>query len=170
MLRAVLAVTLAVALLGVAGPAIDDARTGSTERRIDGQLDALAASAETLRECEPAVDPGERGARRVRSLSLPAASVTSAPVEYVAIGGIPEGRSDRDTTRTDVLAYAVEGGRQHVELVDVPIRVAVRGEDGWTIRGDGEPLVLRGDGTARVTLTLVRLDGRPTVLVTADQV
>lgn len=158
MLRVVLAALVAVALLGVAAPAVEDAREERSARLLAGELDALAAAAVDLSEREEAAPPNA-AARRVRSVRVPGDGLAEAPVAYVAVGGLP----DRDPAREgrgDVLAYRLVGSDPRVRHVPVDLRV--RGPDG-TVRTDGTPLVLRGD--ARVTLSLVERDGGRVVLV-----
>jgi hypothetical protein len=164
-IRTVLSVALAVALLGVATPAIDDARTTRTSQLVEEDLTNVVRAATDLVAREDAVPVTARGARRAVAVTLPVRSVTSAGVSYVAIGGVPDGNRPPDTNQTDVLAYRVAGGPRHVVTVGLDVRVADRDER-WHVEPDAEPLVLRGTGDVQVVLTLVRLDGDPTVVVT----
>lgn len=158
MLRLVLAVALASSLVAVATPALEDARTTRTERLTERELDRVATAAHSLvREEAP-------GARRTLKMSFPAESPTEAPLAFVALGGLPdEEASAVDTAGGDLLAYEVAGGRQRVVRVESDLWV--RRNDGDSIPSDSRALVLRGGKTYRLTLELVRLDGRPTVLV-----
>lgn len=157
MLRVVLAVLFSVALFGVAVPVVEDARAERTGSVVEGELTRLgerAAGLESTEETGPAGSP-----RRVVSLSLPDGGVAAAPIDYVAIGGLPGCGSPRDTAYGDVVAYRTRGDEARVGHLPVDVRVVTGGR----VRGDEDPLVLRGDAT--VTLTLVDRDGTRTVLV-----
>lgn len=181
MLRTVLAVVLAAALVATANPAFESARTTRTERLVAGELDGIEAAGEGLVREESPAALGGPAPRRTLTVSLPAESPTTASVEYVALGGLPgetaaEETSMADTAESDVFASRVSGGRQRVRRVDFDLRAAVpTGGDSGTnlgtdsgrrIESDGTPIVLRGGETYRLSLRLVRLDGRPTVLAT----
>ncbi|WP_135827953.1 DUF7311 family protein [Halorussus halobius] len=163
MLRLVLGVALAAALLGAVAPALEDARATRTDRLAARELDRVAAAAESLaREEAP-------GARRTLDLSLPGDSPTTAPLAFVALGGVPSGETapvDRRGARTDdergVLAYRLAGGPVEVRRVGLDLRA---GGDGTRGESDSRALVLRGGGTYHLTLRLVRNRGRPTVAV-----
>lgn len=157
MLRAVLAVVLAVALLGVAMPAVDEARADRTSHLAAGELSRLSERTTGLAATEE-VGP-DATARRVVSLSVPGAGFTTAPLEYVAVGGVPDCGRPRDTAEGDVVAYRLRGGAPQVRHVPVDLRVVTGGR----VRGDEDPLVLRGD--AHLTLSLVSRGGERTVLV-----
>lgn len=156
MLRVVLAAALAVALAAAAAPAVEDARARHSASHVEAELGALAGAARDLAREEPA--PRGVAARRVLSVSLPGGPA-AAPVEYVAVGGVPGCHAPGDTGGGDVLAYRLAGGPTRARRLPVEVRAV--GPDG--VRDDDEPLVLRGD--ARVTLTLVDRDGAAVVLV-----
>ena len=183
MLRTVLAVLLAAALISAANPALESARTTRTERLTAGELDRIETAARSLVREESPAPLDDPGPRRTLTVSLPGESPTAAPVEYVALGGLPDERSVEeasvaDTAERDVFASRVGGGRRRVRRVGFDLAVAVPadgdstdenptdGDSGWKIEPDAVPVVLRGGATYRLTLRLVRLDGRPTVLVT----
>jgi hypothetical protein len=159
--RALLGVALAVALVAVATPALEDARTDRTERLAERELSRVGTAAETLvREEAP-------GARRRLTLSLPGESPTATSLTYVALGGLPDGVSDSETAVTDtgerdVLAFRVADGRRHVRRAGVDLRVV---RDGTRSTADSRALVLRGGGTYEMTLRLVRLHERRIVVV-----
>lgn len=146
MLRLVLAVVLAGALLAATVPALEDGRATATDRRMRGELTSLRNVAHELARTNDPVAPGRRGARRVVELTLPK-GVAVAPVEYVELGG------DDGST----LAYALAGGpRREIRF------------DGIAVRATGTasgPLVLREGGSYRLALELVRVDGGPAVVV-----
>lgn len=178
MLRTVLAVVLAAALVATANPALESARTTRTERLVAGELDGIETAARSLVREESPAPLGDPAPRRTLAVSIPGESPTTAPVEYVALGGRPgkapaEEPPAADTPERDVFGSQVSGGRQRVRRVDFDLRAAVPtdggptdGDPGWRIESDGTPIVLRGGETYRLTLRLVRLDGRPTVLAT----
>jgi hypothetical protein len=165
-LRLVLGVALAVALVAAATPALDDARATRTERLTERELDRVAAAATTL------ASEDAPGARRTLTVSLPGRSPTAAPLDVVAVGGVPEnesaqGRSVRtvDSAERDVLVFQVAGAPRQVRRVGTDLRVV---RDGETDQSDAAALVLRGGETYAVTLRLVRLDGWRTVVVSAS--
>jgi hypothetical protein len=166
-IRVLLGIALAVALVATVTPALDDARTDRTERLTTRELDRVGAAAEELaREEAP-------GARRTRTVSLPGDAPTEAALSFVALGGIPDGvssgegqamenGSEADTAARDLLVFRVAGGRRHVRRVGVDLRVV---RDGAHSTADSRALVLRGGATYEVTLRLVRSGGRRIVVV-----
>jgi hypothetical protein len=165
-IRVVLGVALAVALVAVTTPALEDARADRTERLTARELDRVGVAAEELaREEAP-------GARRTLTLSLPGDSATEAPLSFVALGGVPDNSSATvtDTAARDLLVFRVAGGRRHVRRVEADLRVVrggIGGAGGNRTRSteDSRALVLRGGGSYEVTLRLVRSDGRRIVVV-----
>ena len=146
MLRLVLAVILAGALLAATAPALEDGRTASIDRRLRGELRSLRNAMRELARTNDPVAPGRRGARQVVELAVPEGAAAAA-VEYVELGG------DGGST----LAYALAGGSRHEIRLD---RVDLR-----TTGSDPGPLVLREGGSYRLALELVRVDGEPAVVV-----
>lgn len=146
MLRLVLAVVLAGALLAATAPSLEDGRAAATDRRLRGQLTSIRNVAHELARTNDPVAPGRRGARRVVELTLPK-GVAAAPVEYVELGG------DDGST----LAYALAGGaRREIHVDGIGFR---------TTGARSGPLVLREGGRYRLALELVRADGKPAVVV-----
>lgn len=183
MLRTVLAVALAAALVAAANPALESTRTTRTDHLVAGELDRIETAAQVLAREESPAPLGDPAPRRTLTVSIPGESPTSAPVDYVALGGLPGGPSPEkapvaDTADRDVFAFRVSGGRQRVRRVDFDFRAAIPadadpsdenstdGDSRWRVESDAIPIVLRGGATYRLTLRLVRLDGRPTVLAT----
>lgn len=161
MLRAVLAVALAVALLAASLPAVDRARRDHADSQVRGQLERLATAARTLAARNDPVPVGNAGATRTVTLRLPARGWRSAGVAYVAIGGVP-GNVTTDTPDGDVLAWRLAGGPTRVVRVeDVAVHTVADGR----VAPDGRPLVVHEPGRHRVELSLVRHRGRPLVLV-----
>lgn len=159
MLRVVVAVALAVALLGVSQPAIEDARANAAERAVERELVEIERAIADLR-MEAAVPYGQPGARRVVVLDLPERSFGSAGVAYVAVGGLPNGDGDGGS---NLLAYGVADRPPTVLRLDADLRVErSRGGVEWL---DDDPLVLRDGGRHRLAFVPVRSDGRRVVVV-----
>lgn len=157
MLRVVLAAVLAAALLAVAMPAIEAAGERATAEQATSALSRVREKAVGLvRREEPA--PGG-AARRSLTLAPPDGGLVRAPLDYLAIGGVPDCGTACDTASGDVVAYRIRGAEPRVAHVPVDMRVVSAGR----VRSDEEPLVLRG--AARLTLALVSRNERPTVLV-----
>jgi hypothetical protein len=85
MLRVVLAVALAVALLAIAVPAVETARVQYSDQRIASEFEALETVAETLRERNDPPPKGTSGARTVTTLRLPTKGWASAGVDRLTI-------------------------------------------------------------------------------------
>jgi hypothetical protein len=134
-LRVVLAVLLALALLAVAAPAVEDARTDRTATALDTAGDRVAATADRLVATS---DPAARGtaARRHLRLTVP----TRGPGARAGALRLRDGRVE----------WRVDGGDWHARPVS---RLVVP---------DG-PLVVRG--AARLTFEHRRRAGRSVVVV-----
>lgn len=160
MLRVSVAVVLAVALLGVAQPAVEDARSIAAERAVERELAEIERAITELRT-EAAVPYGQPGARRVVTLDLPERAFASAGIEYVAIGGVPDG--DRTDSDTDLLVSKVADRTPSIVRIDADLRVErSRGEVSWLT---DDSLVLRTGGRHRITLEPVRHDGQRVIVV-----
>lgn len=165
MIRAVLAVSLSVAIISVASPAIDDARSTRSDKLVQGELIDVEQTVRTLDANEPAVPVGSVGARRVVSIQIPERSQTSAAVKRVVIGGVPNGGEELDTKAGDVLSYtSPNGARRVIRLDGVDIRVARQQGGKLEVERDDAPLVLR-PGTHRLVFRPVRIDGAAVILV-----
>ncbi|WP_135851645.1 DUF7311 family protein [Halorussus salinus] len=158
-LRLLLAVAVAVALVAAATPAIDRARVSRAELLAERDADRLAAAATALAAEE------SPGARRTVTVSLPPRSPTAAAV-LLAIGGVASGEKVEDSPERDVLAFSIAGGPRRVRRVGTDLRVV---RDGAVAESDAAALVLRGGETYAVTLRLRRVDGRLTVVVSAER-
>lgn len=137
MIRAVLAVLLAAALLSVSFPAVDAAARERTAAQMDRAVDRIVAAATDLQS----EDPGstvELAPRRVVTVRLPDRSLTSVGVEHVTVAG-----GGDDPAR---ISYALVGHTPTSYRVDAPIATP-----------DG-PIVLRATGEQRLVLRLVRHD------------
>lgn len=145
MIRTVLTVLLAAALLSIGLPAVDAVADGRTAAQMDRTVDRVAAAARDL----SAEDPGptaELAPRRVVSVRIPGRSLTTARVEHVTVAG---GGDDPARIR-----YALAGREPTSYRVAVPIATP-----------DG-PVALRTPGEQTLVLRFVRRDDEPAVLVT----
>jgi hypothetical protein len=145
-IRAVLAVAVATALLGVAIPALEDARSDRSARLVRGEVAAIERAADSLLAADETAP--SRGARRVVDVSLPEGSWSNADVDELGIRGSAGTWRNRSTVR-----YRVDGGSSRSVEVDAPL---------YTPDGVVD---VPGDGTSRVVLELVRVEGRPAVAV-----
>ncbi|SDM10800.1 hypothetical protein SAMN04487949_0877 [Halogranum gelatinilyticum] len=151
MIRVVVAVAVATALLATSLPAVDSARADRTAAHLDGEMARLSAAATSLVDDDDATVSGVPGARRVLSVSVPARSWTAAGVDAIRVGC-----RDGEGCRRPMVGYELDNGRQRRVRLDVPLVVA-----------DG-PLVLRETGRHRLTLTLTRRDGSVAVVVARE--
>ncbi|MFB6165079.1 MAG: hypothetical protein ABEJ31_07960 [Haloarculaceae archaeon] len=159
MLRAVLAVVLAAALVGTATAALDVAGHRQSDRLVDAEVERLVAAARDLQASEAAVAVGRPGARRHVTVHLPGKDLTTACVAYLAIGGDPLADDRGDTTAATVAWKIVGGTRRNRRIAGLSVEHAVDG------RPTARPLVLREPGVHHLVLTLVRRNGRRVVLV-----
>jgi len=142
-IRVVVTVLLAIAILAAAMPAVENAAADRSEAQLRSGVESIDAAAVDLVESEEAV-PGTVGARRTVEVRIPAADVGAAGVERLAISG-----SDRG------YEFRVEG-RDETEIHGtVPVHTI-----------DGEPLVLRDPGTHELVLALVEVGGDRRVVIT----
>lgn len=150
MIRLVVAVALAVATLAVALPAVEDARAARADAVIEGTVDRVERAGRALATTEDATATRAMAATRRVELRLPAGSVAAARPEFVAVGGGPDGPGDRP-----IVTYAVSSPTRlrHLRL-PVPVRTP------------GGPVVFREPGRHAVTLSLVRGDTGPELVVT----
>lgn len=142
MIRVVVTVLLAVAILAAAMPAVEHAAADRSEDRLRASVDEIDAAAVELADSEEAV-PGTEGARRTVEVTLPADGFAAAGVERFAISG-----TDRR------YAYRVEGRPTRERRGSVPVHTL-----------DGEPLVLREPGSHELVLALVTIEGERRIVV-----
>lgn len=160
MLRAVLAVVVAVALLGAALPAVDRAGVDRSTSLLAGEAETLARAVERLATGSDPVPAGARGARAVVELRLPGRSWATQPADYLAVGAARRG-DPPDGRDGDVVAYRVAGGRERTVRLPADVRAA----EGDGFAPDDRPLVLAEPGRHALALWLVGFDGRPVVVV-----
>jgi hypothetical protein len=150
-IRVVLTVVLAAALLGAALPGVDCARVAHTDTRLRGELDSRRLHAEELAAREHPVPPAERRARRVLTLRLPGRSWGDARATVTL--GLPA--PDADGSR---FAWRVGDGRRRSLRVDVPVRVPHSATEGRRLR-------LSRPGRHRLVLAFRHGPDRPVVTV-----
>lgn len=144
MLRVVLAVALAVALLGTAMPALEDARDATARATVTAQLERLDRAATQLVERNDLPPPGVSGPRRVLSLSLPARTWGNSGLTWLRFP--PENANS--LPRWQVGSTASRVWRPSVSIAGPP-------------RG----LVIRGGGQIRLVLRLQRGDEGSSVII-----
>lgn len=142
MIRVVVTVLLAVAILAASLPAVEHAAADRSEEQLRDGIEEIDAAALELAESEEAV-PGREGARRTVEVTLPADGLAAASVERFAISA-----TDRRYT------YRVEGRKLRERRGSVPVHTT-----------DGEPLVLRESGTHELVLALVEIEGDRRVVI-----
>lgn len=145
MIRVVVTVLLAVAIVAAAMPAVEHAGEDRSDAAVRVAIDDIDDAATDLARSEEAV-PGTAGARRSVTVRLPAAAVGSAPVDRLELSG-----TDRRYT------YQVAGRDARTVRGTVPV---------YTL--DGEPLVLREPGRHDLVLALVSLEGQRRVVVARE--
>lgn len=145
MLRVVLAVLLASALIGVALPVVDSGRVAHADSQVRTELDHLETAGRNLQAESDAVRPETDGARIRRTAVLPGPSWGKAGIERLTI---PESADD------GMVTWRVDGGTTQ-EMRPSPPLVAPH---------DG--LQLRESGRHRLRLELQRRDGRQVIVVT----
>jgi len=150
MLRVVLAVLTATALLGVATPAVQSARIDHADARIAAELDELERVGRTLSgRNDPRHSDGAPGARRVVTVVLPERAWGQAGTEYLRF---PPPNDSVETAPRAVrqATWRVAGGTVHRrrllsgDLVGPP--------DGLELGPGSHRLVLRlgADGRVRI--------------------
>lgn len=146
MLRAVLAVVMAAALLAVSVPAVETARIQYSDERVDGELDAIEAAATTLTERNDPPPPGVPGPRRTITIDLPEKTWSTAGVAELRL--TPAGSEAHTTAR-----WRVSGGTEHARQLQARV-VTPQGTGDIVLRDGGRQqlvLELQADSTIHVT-------------------
>lgn len=153
MIRYVLVALITVALVALSMPAISHATAVHSERQLQGELAAVDDAAVSLLTGEEPAPDGVPAPKRTVSLTFPADSLTSTPIEYLRIERIDE--------RGSLATFAATGRSEQQRLIDAPI-----------VHADperNETVELGGVGEQRtLTLTLER-DERGEPVVVASQ-
>ncbi|WP_299266355.1 DUF7311 family protein [Halorientalis sp.] len=158
MLRAVVAVVLASALLAASLPGVELAAHQRSEAALTAETDRLRTAVADLKHRESAVG-AETGARRVVTVEIPARSRTVAGVTALAIGGVP-GRKEPDVRKAVDIAWRVDG--RDVTTRRLPGVRVVHYREGRVV---DEPLVLEAPGEHRLALTRIERDGEHLIAV-----
>lgn len=143
MIRTVLAVLLATALLSMTLPAIDAAGEQRTADRLERASDDITTEATALLEEEPGATRS-LAPRRVVAIELPDRSLTTAGVDRFVVDG--------NGTGPAVVSYAVAGQPESTATTRLPLRTP-----------DG-PIVLESAGQQTIVLRLLDRDGGPIVV------
>lgn len=151
MIRLVVAVVLTVATFAAAAPAIESARATATDAEIEATIERVERAGQALATTEDATPTPSLAASRRVEFQLPAASLTTAAVSFVAVGGKPGGPGNRS-----VVAYGTTSGSTRLRALSLPIPV----------RTPVGPVVFRDSGRHAVSLSLVRDEGQPVVRLT----
>lgn len=133
MIRAVLAVALAVALLGVSLPVVEEAGRAHSDARVTNQLDRVESAAQTLRARSAAATQGVT-ARRTLSLSLPERTWAHPGLARLTVPAPGDGVG---------VTWRVDGGTDHSRRLL-----------GGNVVGPPGGLTLREGGTLEVALLL----------------
>lgn len=173
MIRVALAAALAVGLLAVALPAVEDARDVRVTNGLRSSAEGVATTLDRFARRNDAVPPGGPVASRVLTVTVPERPGPGRePTLYV--GGLPDREMAGDGPRSDVVAVAVGGESRVVARLSTDVR---RRADGGARRGtatrppssggssrspgapamlasDDEPLALSGEERLRVRLVL----------------
>lgn len=150
MIRVVLTVLVAVALLSTAMPALESARTATTAERLDTEGERVERAVSGVVSGSVAVSDRSLAARTTTTVRAPT-GVTAAPIDRLALvdDGVPRnGASERGAA----LRYRLGGGPDRFVTV-VPPTLGAR-----VVVIDG-PLDLRTSGESRVELRYVDADG-----------
>lgn len=144
MLRVVLAVAIAAALLGTAIPVVEDARVTKAQIGVETELERLERAAKRLVARNDILPGDAPGARRVIVLRLPERRWGSRGLA--------------------VLRFPPPGS-----LKDPSWRIGERPLEVWrpdvTLGGASGGVSLREGGRTKLVLTLHRIDGEPVVIV-----
>lgn len=150
MIRVVLTVLVAVALLATAMPALEDAQTATATARLETETDRIERAAGGLVSGSTSVSDPSLAARTTVTVRAPA-GIAAPQIDRLAL--VEPARSDADAGAA--LRYRIDGGRRRtlsiapesavatVEVVDGPIALRTRGESRLELRlvDDGEPTV-----------------------------
>ncbi|MFB6127653.1 MAG: hypothetical protein ABEJ79_10235 [Halolamina sp.] len=142
--RTVLAVLLAVALMAASLPAVDVARTAHATGELRETTAALSTGVERFAARNDPIGGGP-GARLSVAVRLPARTATTAPVDRFVLDAA-----------ADAMRFRVRGGTLSVRRLPVSLSVS----------GRRERLELTAPGTHRLTFRLRRVDGGEAVVVT----
>lgn len=140
--RTVLAVVLAVALLAASLPAVEDARRRRSADLVGAEVESLSRDLGRFASVNDATRDVP-GARLVVAIRLPGRSLSSVPVALFALDG-----------EADAVEYRLHGGRNRRRSLPVDLRVA----------GDGTRLEVGEPGPHRLRFSFRLIKSRPVVV------
>ena len=146
MIRVVLTVLVAVALLAASMPALETARTNTTAERLDAEGERVERAIAGVVSGSVAVEERALAARTTTTVRAPR-GLTAAQIDRLALVN----------GERVVLRYQIEGGPERsVSVVPATLSAAVAVDDG--------PIELRPRGESRIEFRFVDDDG-PTVKI-----
>ena len=152
MIRVVLTVLVAVALLAATTPALEDARRSTTVERLDAEADRVERAVGDLVAGSVSVDDPALAAQTTVTVRAPS-GFDAAQVERLVLVETAEGVAIR---------YRIDGRPERTIPIapgGVAAAVAISGDE-----TGGDRIVLRPGGESRLVLRLVD-DGGPTVRI-----
>ncbi|MDZ5810278.1 hypothetical protein U4E84_02770 [Halorubrum sp. AD140] len=151
MIRVVLTVLVAVALLAAATPALTDARAATTAERLDSESDRIERAVGEIAAGSVSVEDPALAARTTVTVRAPT-GFAAAPVDRVAL-------VETENAEGDEVALRYQIGGEAARTVSIAPVAA-----GATVDVDGGAIELRPAGESRLALRLVDDDG-PTVRI-----
>lgn len=151
MIRYVVAVLLTIAILTLAGLAIDDGATETTERELRTEIATLEEAAIDLAATEELSPADHPNPQRIVDLSIPSRSLTREGVSHFELEPV-------DDTDASIARYVLDDGTRGQELVAT--RIVYRDP------ADNRTTEIGGTGTQRLRLVLLPDEtGQPVVVV-----
>ncbi|MEY7850965.1 hypothetical protein AB7C87_17395 [Natrarchaeobius sp. A-rgal3] len=111
MIRYVLAALLTVALLGLAGMALDQASPANSERELQTAISDIEAAADELQTNEQVSPADHPNPQRVVEFTIPAPSLTTEGVAHFEIEPV-------DGADASIARYTLDDGTTNEEVVD----------------------------------------------------
>lgn len=138
-IRYVVSVALMVALLSVAFVGVTQFAEDNSESQMEAEAAEIVETAERLYNNEEVPPPGQRGAQRQVTVTLPEDSLVSDPVEYFRVA--------RQQDSVSTIEYRVDGGAKRQHQMPIPIK-----------SGNRESLNLTGTGAAHELVFTLETD------------
>jgi len=113
MIRTVIAVLLAIAIVRVSVPALERGAATNSENVVERQVEKISTASVSLAENEQVPPENVSGPQRTISVRFPDDSLRSDPVSTFRIERQPEGYS--------IIRYRIEDQSMQQETVDAPI-------------------------------------------------
>jgi len=148
-LRVVFTVALAVAVLGVAAPAVEQAGVHRSDAQVRAAAEDLDGAARHLADSNPALPPDGDPARRTITVEFPDGGFASAPLHSFSVGPPPNGSA---ATR---ITWRVDGGARHALHLD---GIRIRPASGTTFRVGGGEVAFSLELLARNGTRVVRIE------------